>query len=197
MIQPNRNISQLLQDVADGRDGASDELFSVVYDELRRIARDSRFVGSHGDTMQATVLANEAYLALARRLSLSDKAEASNWEAFYRSIALAMRTILRDHWRAKTAAKRGGNAMPVPLVNEMAQQTEGAFSAIDYLALDEALGELEAFNPRWFAVVMHRHFAGRSIEETARLLDVGVSTVKSDWQLARAWLRRHMRAESD
>jgi len=197
MSQRESDISQLLRAVAEGRDGASDTLFSLVYDELRRIARNSRFVGGHGDTMQATVLANETYLTLTRRLALPDDREAPDLEAFYRTVALAMRTILRDYWRSKTAAKRGGMSQPVPLLGDIAQQQESEFAAVDYLALDDALGELESFNSRWFAVVMHRHFAGRSIDDTARLLDVGVSTVKSDWQLARAWLRRKMQPDSD
>lgn len=197
MSQQNTDISHLLRGVVEGREGASDELFSVVYEELRRIARDSRFVGAHGDTMQATVLANEAYLTLARRFALSNDREIPDLEAFYRSVALAMRTILRDYWRSKTAAKRGGPRQPAPLLGDVTPQQEGAFSVVDYLALDEALGELESFNPRWFAVVMHRHFAGRSVEDTASMLNIGVTTVKSDWQLARAWLRRKMRADPD
>ncbi len=68
----------------------------------------------------------------------------------------------------------------------------GAFDPEDFLALDEALQRLERYNKRWCDVVMHRYFAGRTIEETADMLDVGVTTVKADWRLARAWLRRQM-----
>ncbi len=188
-------FSQLLQSAQAGQEGAAEQLFNLVYFELRRIARQCRHVGAHGSTMQATVLANEAYLEFTRRFTVSSNYSAADQDAFFRSVALAMRTILRDYWRQKNAEKRGGGVRPLALDREVADEPSGSFESIDFLDLDEALGRLEAFNPRWYAVVAHRYFAGRSNEETANMLGVGISTVKSDWQLARAWLRRAIEVE--
>lgn len=188
-------FSQLLQSAQAGQEGAAEQLFNLVYSELRRIARQCRHVGDHGSTMQATVLANEAYLEFTRRFSVSSNYCAADQDAFFRSVALAMRTILRDYWRLKNAEKRGGGVRPLALDREVADKPSGSFESIDFLDLDEALGRLEAFNPRWYAVVAHRYLAGRSNEETANMLGVGISTVKSDWQLARAWLRRAIEVE--
>ena len=172
---------------------AQGELFTIVHDELRRIAGRCRYVGAPGETLQATALVNEAYIELSRRMALARPESASVREAFYTTVARAMRTILRDYWRSRNADKRGGGARDGAL-----PQGDGpgapptGFDAADFLALDEALQHLETFNPRWFQVVMHRHFAGREIEETAELLSISPSTAKSDWRLARAWLRREM-----
>jgi len=188
-------FSNLLRSTQAGEAGAAKKLFDVVYFELRRIARQCRYVGEHGSTMQATVLANEAYIEFTRRFTASSNYSAPDQDTFFRSVALAMRTILRDYWRQKNAEKRGGGARPVALNREVAERPSGSFDSVDFLDLDEALERLEAFNPRWYAVVAHRYFAGRSNEETANMLGVGISTVKSDWQLARAWLRRAIEIE--
>ncbi len=189
---PN-DVSGLIEATRAGDAVARQRLFELVYDHLRDIARQRRYVGAYGHTLQPTALANEAFLLLFRRLPLPAAGQPADEAAFFRAVTRATRTILRDHWRQQTAKKRGGARQPAHLEQAPpADPVFGAFEQIDFLALDETLDELERYNKRWFEVVMHRYFAGRSIEETARLLEVGVSTVKSDWQLARAWLRREI-----
>jgi len=190
------DITALIE--AGRRDPAARErLFERVYGELHRIARRARHAGRDGDTMQPTVLVNEAFLLFERNFPLPPKDQTESRETFYRTVAQAMRLILRDTWRQKQAAKRGGSRNVVALGDhdpgEQAQSLDGA----DFLALDAALNGLEAYNRRWFDVVMHRFFAGRSLEETAELLGVGLTTVKGDWKLARAWLRREVAGGED
>ncbi|CAN5712850.1 sigma-70 family RNA polymerase sigma factor [soil metagenome] len=194
----NGDLTQLIVASGAGDRGAQDQLFAIVFDELRNIARRSRFVGGAGQTLQPTALVNEAYLVLSGRLQLARPESASLRDAFYTTVARAMRTILRDHWRAQHAEKRGGGQRAAALTNSTpAAAAPSEFDAVDFLALDGALTRLESFNPRWFTVVMHRYFAGREIDETAELMNISRSTVKSDWQLARAWLYRQIEQGSE
>lgn len=189
--QADEALTTLIEAARSGDPVARDRLFAAVYDELLAIARRSRFVGRPGQTMQPTVLVNEAYLQLAKRFAVPERGDRPGREAFFAAVALAMRTILRDYWRAKTAEKRGGGAAPLAL-DEGDRPAPGAeeFDSADFLALDEAMDQLSDYNQRWYRIVMHRYFAARTLEETADLLDVGLSTVKADWRLARAWLHR-------
>jgi RNA polymerase sigma factor (TIGR02999 family) len=186
-------FDRLVEACGSGDREARDRLFGLVYDELRRIAGRSRFVGADGQTLQATALVNEAYIVLSQRLALARPASNSARDAFYATVGRAMRTILRDHWRSRQAQKRGQGQRVAQLPEDSAvAATLPDFDATDFLALDDAMERLEAFNPRWFKVVMHRYFASRDIGETAELLNISPSTVKSDWTLARAWLRRQV-----
>src|SRR5438874_5001395 len=111
----NVSLTHLIQASRAGDQRAQDQLFTVVYEELRRIARRSRYVGAQGQTLQATALVNEAYIELSRRLALARTTSASTREAFYVTVGRAMRTILRDHWRSRNAEKRGGGARAAAL----------------------------------------------------------------------------------
>lgn len=194
--KPGDTLTQLIEASQHGDRSAADRLFSLVYDELRDIARRSPHVGRPGETMQATVLANEAYILLASRMPVPPEGQVERRAVFFRAVALAMRTILRDYWRQQRAQKRGGDDRPVPLDSyDPPDRESGELDMIDFLALDEAMNLLETYNGRWFNVVLHRYFAGRTMEETAKLLGIGLSTVKSDWRLARAWLRRAIGAD--
>lgn len=185
------DLTQLIQAARTGDDDARDRLLARVYDELRKIARQSRFVGEHGLTMQPTALAHEAILQLEQRFPAPPHGQPESRRTFFRSMSLAMRTLLRDHWRQKHAAKRGGDRDVVPIGDaSIAERESGELDRLDFLALDESLNRLEQYNARWFEVVMHRYFSGLSLEETASLLECGLTTTKSDWKLARAWLRR-------
>jgi RNA polymerase sigma-70 factor, ECF subfamily len=194
----DENLTELIQASSAGDRAAQDQLFTVVHNELRRIASRSRYVGAPGETFQATALVNEAYIELSRRMTLARLESASVRDAFYATVGRAMRTVLRDYWRTRIAEKRGGGDRAASLPEEdMVAAPAGEFDAADFLSLDEAMNRLEAFNPRWFQVVMHRYFAGREIDETAELMNISKSTVKTDWQLARAWLRREIAGGAD
>ena len=185
----------MIVDARNGDKETKDKLFTVMYEEMRRIAAKSRGVGRCGHTMQPTVLANEAYLFLEKRFPLPPNEEPENRATFFHTVALAMRAILKDYWRKKKAKKRGEGKTPAVLESSIEDKEEGDFDAVDFLVLDEAMDRLEARNSRWFSVVMHKYYAGRATPEIAHLMGVSVETVKKDWKLARAWLLRELDRE--
>ena len=164
-------------------------LAPLVYDELRRIA--ARYVSRErpGQTLQATALVNEAYL----RLSAERTRHFENRTHFLAIAARSMRQILIQRARARHAAKRGGAAQRVTLDEaHLAEPGRGAAaepSAIDVLALDEALSRLAAIDSQQARIVELRYFGGLTVEETAEALDVSPATVKREWAMARAWLK--------
>lgn len=192
MNVPDNDLTTLIE-LSRSDASARAELFDRMHEELKRIARWTPRVGRPGDTLQATVLVNEVFLRLERRFPPPPKDVPESRATFYRTVGLAMRTIIRDHYRAKAAAKRGGGAGAQHLVEPALGGEPGeAAASAEALALEDAMDRLKAYNPRWYDVVLHRYYAGRSIAETADLLNIGTTTVSSDWQLARAWLRREI-----
>ena len=188
-------LTRMIVDARKGDKATRDKLFTFVYEELRRIAARRRGVGKSGHTMQPTVLANEAYLFLEKRFPLPPADEPDNRATFFHTVALAMRAILKDYRRKKNAKKRGGGEIPAVLESDVEEDRGGDFDAVDLLALDEAMDRLEARNDRWFGVVMHRYYAGRSMPEIAGYMGLSPETVKKDWKLARAWLLRELDRE--
>jgi RNA polymerase sigma factor (TIGR02999 family) len=184
----------MIHSAREGDKEARDSLFDIVYEEMRRIASKSRGAGAFGHTMQPTALANEAYLFLEKRFPLPPTDQPEDRSMFFRTVALAMRAILKDYWRKKRAAKRGGGDTPLAIEHDLTDRAvEGTdFEAVDFLDLDEAMDRLEKRNGRWFTVVMHKYYAGRTVPEIAQLMDVSQETVKKDWHLARAWLLREL-----
>lgn len=182
-IPPN-DVTQILRDW--NRDEhASEKLMPLVYDELRRLARDylRRERGDH--TLQATALVHEAYLRLV------DDQEAS-WENrahFYGIAARLMRRILVDHARAHNASKRGGLQQKVMLDEaRVVAQSE----APDLVALDGALQNLARTYPRKSEVVELKFFGGLEAKEIAEVLQVSEKTVLRDWSFAKLWLCREL-----
>lgn len=176
-------ITRLLADWSRGDRTALERLLPLVHTELRRIARRQMSGERPGHTLQATALVNEVYLKLAGH-------DASPWQDrahFYAVCAQVMRHILIDHARAHARDKRGGGAIHVSL-DAAAMLVEER--AEEFVALDEALRALEAFDPRKGRIVELRYFAGLSIEETAEVLDVSPTTVRREWRRAKAWLYR-------
>ncbi|HEY9405244.1 MAG TPA: sigma-70 family RNA polymerase sigma factor [Pyrinomonadaceae bacterium] len=178
-----QEITGLLADWGRGDRAALDKLTPLVYAELRRIARRqmSRERGDH--TLQATALVNEAFIRISgqENFSWQDRAH------FYAVCAQVMRHILIDHARANARDKRGGGAIHVSL-DEAAVLAGG--QATDFLALEEALRALEAFDPQKGRIVELRYFAGLGIEETAEVLRISPTTVRREWRRAKAWLYR-------
>jgi RNA polymerase sigma factor (TIGR02999 family) len=169
-------------------DGDCGVLWSLVYDELRGVARRQLRGGS--DTLQATALVHEAYMRLAEDERVSSRGRAY----FFGAAARAMRQILVDHARVRSRAKRGGGETPLTLKTGDA----GVDSlTTDLLDLHRALEVLEELNPRQARVVECRYFAGLDVNETAEALAVSPRTVKRDWMLARAWLFRELRAGAE
>ena len=159
----------------------------LVYRELHRIAKWHMSHEQADHTLQATALVNEAYLRLvdAKAVLWHDRTH------FFAVAAGMMRRILVDHVRARHAQKRGGETAPVRLDEALVVSSEPAH---DFVALDDALDALAKFDSRKSRVVELRFFGGLTVEETASVLKVSPSTVRADWQLARAWLQREMRS---
>jgi RNA polymerase sigma factor (TIGR02999 family) len=178
-------ITGLLQAWSRGDRAALNELTPRVYDQLRRLAGHYMQNESPGRTLQATALVHEAYLRLVdvTNVDWRDRAQ------FFAVTARIMRHILLDTARARTAAKRGGDQARVNL-DEIPEPPTGVGS--DLLALDEALAELAAVDPRKAQVIEIRFFGGLSVEETAAALNVSPETVIRDARAARAWLKRYL-----
>lgn len=178
-------VTALLHAWEDGDEGALDRLVPLVYDELKRLAGSHLRREQAGHTLSSTALVHEAWINLAKGPAprLDDRVH------FYAIASRVMRRVLVWHARRRTAAKRGGGAVALPL--EAAREMAAASDA-DVLALDEAMVELERLDERLCRIVECRHFGGLTVTETATALDVSPSTVKRDWTTARAWLRRRL-----
>ncbi len=183
------DVSQLLLAWTDGDGAALDALTSIVYEELRRLARRYVRGESPGGSVQTTALVNEAYMRLVdyKRMQWRNRAH------FFAVAAQVMRRILVDHARAQNL-KRGGGLQHIPL--DESSHIGGERTA-DMVALDDALNSLARLDPRKVQVVEMRFFGGLSVEETAAVLGVSPVTVMRDWQAAKAWLYREMTNGSD
>jgi RNA polymerase sigma factor (TIGR02999 family) len=179
------NVTRLLLEWKRGDPAALDRLLPVVYAELRRIASRRLRRERSGHTLQPTALVHEAYLRLvqAPEVDWRDRAH------FFAVAARVMRQVLVDHARTRDAAKRGGGAHKVA-IEEVAEPRVSV--DVDLLALDQALGRLTDLDPEQARVVELRYFGGLTIEETAEVMNVSPATVKRDWTLAKAWLRREL-----
>lgn len=183
------DVTGLLLAWGTGDAGAGERLLPAVYEELRQQA--GRAMRREGDvhTLQATALVHEAYLRLVdqRRVEWRSRAH------FFAIAAQMMRRVLVDHARTRLAAKRGGALQRVTLGDVGAGAADSG-EDMDVLALHEALEELAVLDPRQARLVELRYFGGLGIEETAEALEVSPATVKRDWAVARAWLRRALAA---
>jgi RNA polymerase sigma-70 factor (ECF subfamily) len=178
------DVTTILRAWSDGDRAALDRLTPIVYDELRRLARQYMRRERSGHSLQTSALVNEAYLRLVdyKRMRWHDRAH------FFAVSAQLMRRILVDHARRHNL-KRGGGVPHVSLDN--APEVAGD-PATDLVALDEALNALARLDPRKVQVVEMRFFGGLSVEETAAVLKVSPVTVMRDWSSAKAWLYREL-----
>jgi len=182
-------VTQLLIDWGNGDRGALEKLVPLVHDELRALARRYMRRERAGHTLQTTALVNEAYL----RLIGQKNVQWQNRAHFFGIAAQLMRRILIDHARSHHRARRGGGAFKLSL--DEAALVSGE-PAAELIALDDALQELEAVDPRKGRIVELRFFGGLSLEETAQTLGVSSMTVLRDWRMAKAWLRREISHEA-
>jgi len=182
---PDEDITRLLKDLNQGREGAEEALMPHLYGELRAwpdiiCARKDR-----GTPCKTTALVHEAYL----RLGGGEDASWENRAHYLRMAARAMRHILIDHARRKRSDKKGGKRSREPLNEGIALTGE---PGVDLLALDEALNRLAAIDGQMVQVVELRFFGGLSVEETARVMSISKSTVKHEWMMAKAWLKQEL-----
>ncbi len=176
-------VTRLLGEIAEGKTSARDPLIEAVYEELRKIARVRMAAERPDHSLQATELVHQAFLKLAPGLG---ERGFHNHHEFYAAAAEAMRRILVDHARRRGAGKRGGQNRPISIANvaELADHSDP--EAV--MAFNEAFELLERDHDDLAELVKLRFFAGLSVAETARVLDVSEPTVKRRWRYARALL---------
>ncbi|MEY2512312.1 MAG: hypothetical protein QOE26_3075 [Verrucomicrobiota bacterium] len=181
------DVTQILKDWSDGSEEASARLMPLVYDELRRLAREYLRRERSDHTLQATALVHEAYLRMVDEKGLNWK----NRAHFYGIAARLMRRILVDHARAHNAGKRGGLEQKLALDEARDLPAPGA---TDLVALDGALENLAKTYPRKSEVVELKFFGGLEANEIAEVLQVSEKTVLRDWSFAKVWLCRELSA---
>jgi RNA polymerase sigma factor (TIGR02999 family) len=184
---PASEITEMLRDWSDNHHADSaDALLKLVYDELHRQAHRYLQKERRGHTLQTTALVHEAYLKLVEQKSVA-------WESrshFFAIAATMMRRILIDYAKTKHRARRGG--IHSDLLLENALTISVSETDFDLLALDEALNRLAAKEAHLAKVVELRFFSGLDVVETAEVLGISESTIKRDWQMAKAWLHREL-----
>jgi len=186
MADPSsHNITHLLKEWSDGDERALDRLTPLVYSELRQQAARYLRRERRNHSLQTTALINEAYLRLidARNVHWQNRAH------FFAIAGKLMRRILVDYARRRDAEKRGPSQIRLTLSDVVAVVNE---TDVDVLAIDEALDRLAVIDPQQARIVELRFFSGLSVEETAAALGISPKTVKRDWSVARAWLRREI-----
>ncbi len=179
-------VTRILCQIESGDANAAGQLLPLIYADLRRVAAAALANESPGHTLQPTALVHEAFLRLV------DVPNVQKWDGrrhFFSAAAEAMRRILVENARRKHRRKHGG-AMERELMRDV--PVEQTSSALDLLALDEALARFRLEEPEKAEIVKLRYFAGLSHDEIAQILGVSTITVKRHWRYARAWLHRHM-----
>lgn len=180
------SVTQLLAQWRGGNRAALDELLPLVYDELRRIARNYLRRENAGHTLQTTALVHEAFIRLTEQREVSWQ----NRAHFFAIAAKMMRRVLVNYAEAKHAGKRGGAyARKIELDDALAVCEQ---RNLDLLALDEALEKLGEIDEQMCRIVEMKFFGGLTGEEVAEVLNVSLSTVKREWSTAKTWLRREL-----
>ncbi|HET8864707.1 MAG TPA: ECF-type sigma factor [Gracilimonas sp.] len=179
------NITMLLNGVKENDSRIIDKVYPLVYDHLRNEAHLQLRHERGGHTLQTTALVNEAYLKLVDQ----DKASYKNRSHFLAIAALAMRRILISYARKKNAEKRGGKDPVVTFTDGMAPYNA---RLNEFLDLDEAMKKLEEMDERQAQIVQYRFFGGMNYKEIAEVMGGTEHSVRYDWRVARAWLKREL-----
>jgi len=183
---PPEEITQLLAAYNNGDHQALEQVFPLVYNELRRLAAGYLRREREDHTLQPTALVHEAYLRL-----LGQDVDWQNRAHFLGVAAQMMRRILVDHARQHRSEKRGSGGVKIAL-DEVEAINLSAERAADLIALDDALTALAEFDPQKSRMVELRYFAGLSVEETAKVLGISIATFVRQWKTTRAWLYREI-----
>lgn len=207
--QPDQPVTRLLVQWSGGNEAALGELTALLYRELRSLAQRHLRKERPNHTIQRTALVHEAFVRLVSQQSVDWRSRAH----FFALASTLMRRILVDHARARLSAKRGGGT-PVLSLDDITippEETDSGappeFESIsdaendgdsdeDIAAIDEALNRLAAIDDRQVQIVQMRYFGGLTIEETAQALGISDATVKREWVMARAWLKRELSREA-
>jgi RNA polymerase sigma factor (TIGR02999 family) len=185
MDSPQHDVTQLLNAWREGNQTAREELMTVVYNELHRLAHHYMKKEAPGHLLQTSALLNEAFLRLVDQRNVPWR----NRAHFFGIAAQMMRRILVDYARSRCYAKRGGGLREISLDEALTICDQRSAEVVE---LDDALNQLAEIDPRKSQLVELRFFGGLSIKETAEVLSVSPGTVMRDWTLAKAWLRREI-----
>jgi RNA polymerase sigma factor (TIGR02999 family) len=183
-------LTGLLIEWGKGSQPALDRLLPHVYDELRKLARSYLRRERPGHTVHTGTLVHEAFVRLIEGQQVS-------WEGrahFFGIAARLMRQILVDHARARDSVKRGAGEAAEPIDSALSVAVQA--TDVSVVALDQALDQLAAIDPTSARVVELRFFGGLTVEETAEVMGISTGTVKREWSMARAWLRRAIAGEA-
>jgi RNA polymerase sigma factor (TIGR02999 family) len=185
-MKSKSEITRLLVKLKDGSEKAYDQLFPLVYQELKQIALSKLRHERNDHTLSKTALVHEVYLKMVDQTSI----EAKDKNHFLAIAARCMRQILIDHARKKQAEKRGGDKQEITYIDELMSVHH---KAEELLNIDEKLNELAELNERLSDVVELRFFGQMTISATADALGLSESTVKRDWAKARGWLYKELK----
>jgi RNA polymerase sigma factor (TIGR02999 family) len=188
MIEPDGEVTRLLERWREGDPDVLENLIPLVYEQLHRIARGYMRQEREDHTLQPTALVNEVYLRLLnqRKITWYDRGH------FFTFAARMMRNILKDHARAHLAERRGGTgAIRLPLSDELAWV---GTSSADILDLNRALDRLELLDKRKATLVELRFFLALTMEETADVLSISMATAERDLKFSRSWLYNELNA---
>lgn len=185
MNQHSEQITTLLNQLENSDRNQAEIIYPLIYDHLREVAHGQLRQERRGHTLQTTALVHEAYIKLVDQ----DQASFHNRSHFLAIAALAMRRILISYARKRNAEKRGGKETPVTFLDGMAAREAHTEELLD---LDEALSKLEKMNKRQAEVVQYRFFGGLTYKEIAKVMEDTEHSVRYDWRVARAWLKREM-----
>lgn len=181
-------VAGLLARIDAGDEQALDALVTLVYPDLKVLARFQLATERPNHTLNTTAIVHEAFVRLAGgQRAWTDQAH------FLRAASKVMRHLLVDHARKRNAAKRGSGVEPLELDEERVESDD---ESVAVLALDAALKDMAEVDPRLEKVVECRYFAGLTVKETAEALDMAVRTVERDWQRAREYLVQAMQANT-
>lgn len=190
------DVTQILSDIEKGAASASDALLPLVYRELRRLAAQKMASERSDHTIDATALVHEAYIRLV------DVQTPQHWNGrghFYSAAAEAMRRILIESARRRSALKRGADQIQRVSLNTIEPLKISANTTVDdkMLAVDKALTRLAAMDPMKAKLVELRYFAGLTIDEAAEALQISTATANRSWAFARAWLQTEIQLATD
>ena len=185
----SQDITLLLQQIGKGNENAPDELFAVVYEELRRLAYGYMQNERSDHTLQPTALVHEAFIQLVGWENVTWQ----NRAHFFAVAARIMRQVLIESARQKKSAKRGGSWQKIVLEEAISFPTQGN-REFDLLEINDAIEALAELDERQANIVELRFFGGLTYEETGHALDISSKTVQREWTLAKAWLRRRLKS---
>ncbi|HXU33945.1 MAG TPA: ECF-type sigma factor [Thermoanaerobaculia bacterium] len=192
-MDDSNDVTELLHLWSRGDASVLGQIIPLVFEDLRAMARRHLARESSDHTLQPTALVNELYL----RLIGQTRVQWQNRQQFFAIAATLMRRILVDHAKGKHAEKRGGNLLKVPLDDVDGAKLIAEAHGTDVVALGEALEKLRELSPRQAQIVDLHFYMGLSFDEVAEVLEVSVTTVKRDWQMARRFLLREITRDLD